>query len=225
MKKNFLVAALNAGIILLSTSLFAQNAEEGKAPGYFKPSIGFGYRIAGVAESIKQFPGLEALSKKQRSGIVLGAEAGFFINKQKSESIGLLYQRFGSKATGPVSLPGLQGNFDFTTDENISLLALVYNTHLKFSKNGSSGVTFKVGAGYNHYNGTASALGNATAQKISKGGLGYLLGADLDFGLSKNIFFTTGLSFSAGNVRVEEGDDGKENLSMIIGGIGLKFVW
>lgn len=214
MKKHFFLIAL------LAATLHVSAQEGGKVSGFIKPTIGFGYRVAGISDDVKQFPGLEALVKEQRSGIVLGLEGGIYLGSDQKESLGILYQRFGSKASGPVSLPGVPGTFNFTTNETISLAALVFSSRKTFGNSGGTAVVFKAGAGYNHYKNEGSVVGTSQTESISKGGLGYLLGADLDFRLSKQIFFVAGLSFTSGSVKVEEE---KENLSMLIGNIGIRF--
>jgi len=214
MKKHFFLIALLAATLHIS-------AQDGsKVSGFIKPTIGFGYRFAAISDEVKQFPGLEALAKEQGSGVVLGLEGGIYLGSDQKESLGLLYQRFSSKASGPVSLPGIPGTFNFTTDETISLAALVFSSRRTFGKNGGTAAFFKAGAGYNHYKGVVSSIGTSQTETISKGGLGFLAGVDLDFRLSKNIFFVTGLSFTSGSVKVEEE---KENLSMLIGNIGIRF--
>jgi hypothetical protein len=214
MKKHFFLIALLAATLHISAQ------EGGKVSGFIKPTLGFGYRVAGISDEVGQLPGLEALLKKQRSGIVLGLEGGIYLGSDQKESLGILYQRFGSKASGPVSFPGVPGTFNFTTNETISLAALVFSSRRTFGKNGGSSAFFKAGAGYNNYKNEVSVIGTSQTESMSKGGLGYLVGADLDFRLSRNIFFVTGLSFTSGSVKVEEE---KENLSMLIGNFGIRF--
>jgi len=214
MKKHFFL------ITLLAATLNISAQEGSKVSGFIKPSLGFGYRVASMSDEARELPGLEALLKKQRSGVVFGLEGGIYLGSDEQEAIGVVYQRFGSKASGPVSVPGIPGTFDFTTDETISLAALVFSTRKTFGNNGGTAAFFKAGAGYSHYKSVLSRSGDSETQGTSKGGLGYLLGADLDFRLAKKVFFVTGLSFTSGSVKLEEE---KENLSMLIGNIGIRF--
>ncbi len=207
-------------IALLAATLHISAQEGSKVSGFIKPTLGFGYRVASISDEVGQLPGLKALSKKQRSGVVLGLEGGIYLGSDQKEAIGILYQRFGSKASGPISIPGTPGSFNFTIDETISLAALVFSSRRAFGNNGGTTAFFKAGAGYNHYKVVGSGSGDSETQSMSKGGLGYLLGADLDFRLSKKVFFVTGLSFTSGSVKLEEE---KENLSMLIGNIGIRF--
>ncbi len=207
-------------LLFINMSFFMHAQDATQVSGFIRPFAGFGYRVAAISDDVKQIGGLEDIAKRQRSGFVFGLEGGFYLSKDKNESLGLLYQRFGSKASGPITAPGSSQSIDFTTDEAISLTALMFNTRKQFGKNGGAAAILKAGAGYNHYRGKGTSIGSAQTINVSKGGLGYILGVDLDIPLSKSIFFVTSFSFSGGSVTIE---DQKENLSMLVGGAGIKF--
>jgi hypothetical protein len=190
--------------------------------GYINASFGLGYRIAKTDESVNAIPGLKDIVDQQRSGTILHLDGGFFLEGEKRHSLGAVFNRFSTTATGTISIQGL-GSTSITSKDAITYIGLLYGNHIYFSGKDKSCAVLKAGLGYNNYNSEAiNVLGNS--EKISQGGLGYMVGADLDIKLVKGLFFSAGLNLISGSVKIEtDGENSRENLSMFTGTGGLKF--
>jgi hypothetical protein len=209
-------------LIFLMLCIASASIAQSNIGGYAKLSYGLGYRIAKTDESVNLIPGLNDIVSKQRSGGTLHFDAGFFLGKDKKHSLGAVFNRFSSTASGTIGFPGI-GNTMITSKEAINFFGLLYGNHIYFGGNDKSCAVLKAGLGYNNYSSeTTSPLVPGT--KLSAGNIGFIVGGDLDFKLVKSLYFSAGLNLISGSVNVEsEGETAKENLSMFTATGGLKF--